>query len=86
MTADEILRDLLKFIKDFNVDLIPHMNEEEIHAYKKEQLKTTRMQLQSPHVLAHNSSTSETYDMRGNHSSSGLFGNDQNNTPSPNIQ
>ena len=35
VTAEEILRDLLKFVKDFPVDVIPHMNEEEINAYMK---------------------------------------------------
>ena len=30
VTAEEILKDLLKFVKDFPVDVIPHMNEEEI--------------------------------------------------------
>lgn len=87
VTSDEILRDLLKFLKDFNVDLIPHMNEEEINAYKKEQLRTARMNQHTTNVLANNSSTSETGLLYGNHSSSGgLFGNDQNATPSPNMQ
>lgn len=29
------MRDLLKFVKDFPVDLIPHMNEQEISSYMK---------------------------------------------------
>ena len=35
VTADEIMKDLLKFVKDFPVDVIPHMNEQEIQAYMK---------------------------------------------------
>jgi len=35
VTADEIMKDLLKFVKDFPVDVIPHMNEQEIAAYMK---------------------------------------------------
>ena len=34
VTAEQIHRDLLKFVKDFPLDLIPHMDEEEINAYK----------------------------------------------------
>lgn len=33
VTADEIMKDLLKFVKDFPVDVVPHMNEEEKAAY-----------------------------------------------------
>jgi hypothetical protein len=40
VTSEEISRDLLKFIKDFNVGLIPHMNEEEVCAYTTDKLKT----------------------------------------------
>jgi len=29
------MKDLLKFVKDFPVDVIPHMNEQEIAAYMK---------------------------------------------------
>ena len=35
VTADEIMKDLLKFVKDFPVDVIPHMNEEEYAAYMR---------------------------------------------------
>ena len=35
VTADEIMKDLLKFVKDFPVEVIPHMNEQEIQAYMK---------------------------------------------------
>jgi hypothetical protein len=87
VTSDEITRDLLKFIKDFNVELIPHMNEEEIHAYKKDKLKTQRMSQPSPNLNG-NSSIAESgniYDLRN--SGSIIYGQDMNSqTPSPNIQ
>lgn len=31
-TIEEIIRDLFKFVKDFPVDVIPHMTEEELEA------------------------------------------------------
>jgi hypothetical protein len=30
VTAEDIVRDLYKFVKDFPIEIIPHMNEEEL--------------------------------------------------------
>lgn len=32
ITPEDIVRDLYKFIKDFPIDIIPHMTEEELEA------------------------------------------------------
>lgn len=88
VTADEILRDLLKFVKDFNVDLIPHMNEEEINAYRTEKLKTQRHHqhmnnnLQSSHPSFPESGN--IFDLR--QSGSAIYGVSDDQTASPNIQ
>lgn len=36
ITIEEIVRDLYKFVKDFPVDIIPHMSEDELIARSKE--------------------------------------------------
>ena len=36
ISVEEIIRDLYKFVKDFPIDIIPHMTEEELQARSKE--------------------------------------------------
>lgn len=36
VTAEDIIRDLYKFVKDFPIEIIPHMTEDEMLARKKE--------------------------------------------------
>jgi hypothetical protein len=36
ITAEDIIRDLYKFVKDFPVEIIPHMTEDEMQARSKE--------------------------------------------------
>ena len=36
ITAEEIVRDLYKFVKDFPIDVIPHMTEDDLIARSKE--------------------------------------------------
>jgi deoxyribodipyrimidine photolyase len=73
VTAEEIHRDLLKFIKDFPVEIIPHMNEEEISAYvKMGSSKAMRSPLRRDHTVEHSSQfLSESYDIKKQ--SSGVY-------------
>jgi len=38
ITAEEIVRDLYKFVKDFPIEIIPHMTEDDLIARSKERL------------------------------------------------
>ena len=39
--AEDILRDLYKFVKDFPVEIIPHIREEELEARSRDKLAKT---------------------------------------------